>query len=125
MKIVKKYSPVYEIASLDEAYLDLSINHKTQRSLKFMIGRDYREYKKAEVLARKLKKEIFEKDTRYPNLIFETFEKNNESHNKSKIFSQKTNDFQILKKEAKKLLLRFLLENKKPIRLIGLRLKIW
>jgi hypothetical protein len=95
MKIVKKYSPVYEIASLDEAYLDLSINHKTQRSLKFMIGRDYREYKKAEVLARKLKKEIFEKDTRDPNLIFETFEKNNESHNKSKIFSQKTNDFQI------------------------------
>ena len=34
-------------------------------------------------------------------------------------------DFEILKKEAKKLLLRFLLENKKPIRLIGLRVKIY
>jgi len=36
-----------------------------------------------------------------------------------------TQDFEILKKEAKKLLLRFLLENKKLIRLIGLRVKIY
>jgi DNA polymerase IV (DinB-like DNA polymerase) len=92
----------------------------------------------------------FEKDTRNPKLIFETFEKlikevydelikNNfsfktiivicrykgfETHTKSKTLKEPSKNFEILKKESKKLLLRFLLENKKPLRLIGLRIKI-
>jgi nucleotidyltransferase/DNA polymerase involved in DNA repair len=47
MKIVKKYSPIWEIVSLDEAYLDISF---------------LRSYKKAEGLAKKLKQEIFKKE---------------------------------------------------------------
>jgi len=92
----------------------------------------------------------FEKDTRNPRLIFGTFEKlikevydelieNNfsfrtitvicrykgfETHTKSKTLKEPLKDFEILKKESKKLLLKFFLENKKPIRLIGLRVKI-
>ena len=96
------------------------------------------------------KEHTFEKDTRDPEIIFETFEKiiknvwqelieNNfsfktitvicrfrgfETHTKSKTLKMPTQDLEILKKEAKRLLLKFLLENKKLIRLIGLRLKI-
>lgn len=92
----------------------------------------------------------FEKDTREPELIFSTFEtllkeiyqelvNNNlffktinvicrycdfETHIQSKTFKIPLRDFSILKKESTKLLLKFLLKNKKPIRLIGLRLKI-
>jgi DNA polymerase IV (DinB-like DNA polymerase) len=93
----------------------------------------------------------FERDTRNPRLIFGTFEKlikeiydelieNNflfrtitvicrykgfETHTKSKTLKEPSKDFEILKKESKKLLLKFFLESKKPIRLIGLRVKIW
>jgi DNA polymerase IV (DinB-like DNA polymerase) len=93
----------------------------------------------------------FERDTRNPKLIFGTFEKlikevydelieNNfsfrtitvicrykrfETHTKSKTLKEPSKDFEILKKESKKLLLKFFLESKKPIRLIGLRVKIW
>jgi DNA polymerase IV (DinB-like DNA polymerase) len=89
----------------------------------------------------------FEKDTRNPRLIFGTFEKlikevydelieNNfsfrtvtvicrykgfETHTKSKTLKNNCNDLATLKSEAKKLLLRFLMENKKLIRLIGIR----
>jgi DNA polymerase IV (DinB-like DNA polymerase) len=92
----------------------------------------------------------FERDTRNPRSIFGTFEKlikevydelieNNfsfrtitvicrykgfETHTKSKTLKESSKDFEILKKESKKLLLKFFLENKKPIRLIGLRVKI-
>jgi len=47
-----------------------------------------------------------------------------ETHTKSKTLKELTNNFAILKKEAKKLLLRFMIENPKLIRLIGLRVKI-
>jgi DNA polymerase IV (DinB-like DNA polymerase) len=92
----------------------------------------------------------FEKDTRNPKLIFGTFEKlirevydelieNNfsfrtitvicrykgfETHTKSKTLKEPSKDFEILKRESKKLLLKFFLESKKSIRLIGLRVKI-
>jgi DNA polymerase IV (DinB-like DNA polymerase) len=92
----------------------------------------------------------FEKDTRNSRLIFSLFEKiikeayreliekkfsfktitvicrfsGFETHTKSKTLKEPTQNFEILKKESKKLLLRFLIESKKPIRLIGLRLKI-
>jgi len=89
----------------------------------------------------------FERDTRDAKLIFGTFErlikevyeelmqnnfsfktitvicrfKNFETHTKSKTLKKPTQDFEIFKKEAKKLLLKFLIENKKPVRLIGVR----
>jgi DNA polymerase IV (DinB-like DNA polymerase) len=92
----------------------------------------------------------FEKDTKNPELIFNTFEKlikevydeiisknfsfktitvicrykDFETHTKSKTLKEPLKDFNILKKESKRLLLKFLLESKKPIRLIGIRVKI-
>ena len=47
-----------------------------------------------------------------------------ETHNNSKTLKIPTQNFEILNSEAKKLLLKFLIENKKLIRLIGLRVKI-
>ena len=93
------------------------------------------------------KEHTFEKDTRDPQVIFSIFDKilnevyqellenkfnfrtitvicrwqGFETHTKSKTFPETTNNFEILKKEAKKLLLKFLLEKPKLIRLIGLR----
>jgi DNA polymerase IV (DinB-like DNA polymerase) len=92
----------------------------------------------------------FERDTKNPELIFESFDrlirevydeiisknfffktitvicryKDFETHTKSKTLKEPSKDFNILKKESKKLLLKFLLESKKPIRLIGIRIKI-
>jgi len=97
------------------------------------------------------KEHTFEKDTRDSETIFDTFEKiikevykelmaNNfsfktiivvcrfqgfETHTKSKTLKEPTQDFEILKNEAKKLLLKFIIENPKLIRLIGLRVKIF
>jgi len=92
----------------------------------------------------------FEKDTRDPEIIFATFEKiiknvyqelienkfsfktltvicrfrGFETHTKSKTLREPTQNLKILKKEAKKLLLKFLIESPKLIRLIGLRVAI-
>jgi len=92
----------------------------------------------------------FEKDTRDPEIIFATFEKiiknvyqelienkfsfktltvicrfrGFETHTKSKTLREPTQNLKILKKEAKKLLLKFLIESPKLIRLIGLRIAI-
>ena len=92
----------------------------------------------------------FENDTRDPEIIFNTFERlieevdrdrvsgnfsfktitvicrfsGFETHTKSKTLKAPTQDLEILKKEAKKLLLKFLVENSKLLRLIGLRIKI-
>jgi len=250
MKIVKKYSPIYEIVSLDEAYLDISfckswkeaenfgkrlkreifekekltctvgigpnktiaklatekakpnglkvmkpkeiekfldpldiedlpgIGLKTAEKLKkiginkiFELKRLSKEKLKAmfgkigekiwkrargideepvspQEIIKSIGKQItFEKDTRDAKLIFETFEKlikevyeellqnnfsfktitvvcrfkNFETHTKSKTLKKPTCDFEVLRKEAKKLLLKFLIENKKQVRLIGVR----
>jgi len=92
----------------------------------------------------------FEKDTRDPEIIFATFDhiinevyrgmssggfsfktitvicrfQGFETHTKSKTLKESTNDLEVLKSEAKKLLLKFIIENPKLIRLIGLRVKI-
>ena len=52
MEIIKKYSPVFEQVSLDEAYLDISLT---------FLQKEWG-YQKAEKLAKKLKKEILEKE---------------------------------------------------------------
>jgi DNA polymerase IV (DinB-like DNA polymerase) len=105
----------------------------------------------SEEIIKSIGKQItFEKDTRDPEIIFGAFERiiksvwqeltenkfsfktitvvcrfsGFETHTKSKTLKNPTNDFKILKTEAKKLFLKFLIENKKPIRLIGLRTKI-
>lgn len=96
------------------------------------------------------KEHTFDEDTRDPEIIFGTFEnlikrvygeisENNfhfrnitvvcrflgfETHTKAKTLKEISREFKILRSEAKKLLLRFLVENPKPVRLIGLRVKI-
>jgi DNA polymerase IV (DinB-like DNA polymerase) len=92
----------------------------------------------------------FERDTRNPEIIFATFKKiikevwqelvkndfsfktvtvicrfsGFETHTKSKTLKRPTKSLEILEKEAQKLLLKFIAENPKLIRLIGLRIKI-
>ncbi|KPJ56905.1 hypothetical protein AMJ49_03225 [Parcubacteria bacterium DG_74_2] len=96
------------------------------------------------------KEHTFEIDTRNPKVIFSTFNKiikdiyqellknkfyfktitvvcrfsGFETHTKSKTLKEATCDFEILKTEAKKLLLKFLVENPKLIRLVGVRLSL-
>lgn len=96
-------------------------------------------------------KEItFEKDTRDPELLIHTLEQITkqvarevkeggfsfrtitavcrftgfETHTKSKTLQQPSQSEAILRKEAMKLFLRFLLEKQKPVRLIGVRVQI-
>lgn len=92
----------------------------------------------------------FEKDTRNSRFIFAIFDKllkevyqeviehnfsfktitvicryqDFETHTLNKTLKEPSKNFEILKKESKKLLLKFFLKSKKLIRLIGLRLKI-
>lgn len=89
----------------------------------------------------------FERDTRDPEIIFEIFGRIIEkvhkeilandfsfrtitvtcrfsdfkTYTKAKTFKKSTNDYRCLKKESKRLLLKFIVENLKLIRLIGLR----
>jgi len=113
-------------------------------------GIDEEEVSPEEIIKSIGKEYTFEKDTRDPEIIFDTFEKlieevdrgrvsansafktitvicrfqGFETHTKSKTLENLTNDLEIFGKEAKKLLLRLLLENKKLVRLVGLRVKI-
>ena len=92
----------------------------------------------------------FEKDTRDPEIIFRVFDhliseigreqfsanfayrtitvvcrfRGFETHTKAKTLKEPSRDLKLLKREAKKLLLRFLLENPKLVRLIGVRVNI-
>ncbi|MFH1451158.1 MAG: DNA polymerase IV [bacterium] len=94
------------------------------------------------------KEHTFEKDTRDAEEIFTAFEKiikgvyeevkenhllfrcitvicrfsGFETHTKAKSLKQATADYSVLNREAKKLLLRFLVKNFKKVRLVGLRL---
>lgn len=96
------------------------------------------------------KEHTFERDTRDPEIIFETFDKilervsreilknhfsfktvtvvcrfqGFETHTKSKTLKEPSRDFEVLKKEAKRLLLEFLVENPKLVRLIGVRVTV-
>ena len=93
------------------------------------------------------KEHTFEKDTRNPEIIFKVFDKiikdihrealeeniffrtitvvcrfsGFETHTKSKTLNSFTQDFNILEKETKKLLLKFIITNPKLIRLVGTR----
>jgi DNA polymerase IV (DinB-like DNA polymerase) len=113
-------------------------------------GIDEEEVSPEEIIKSIGKEHTFEKDTRDPELIFKTFDEiieeigrglssanfsfktitvvcrfsGFETHTKSKTLKEPTNNLEILKSEAKKLLLKFLVENPKPIRLVGLRVKI-
>jgi len=113
-------------------------------------GIDEEEVSSEEIVKSIGQEHTFEKDTRDPEIIFKKFEEiinevygelfsdnlsfktitvicrfsGFETHTKSKTLKKPTNDLEILRKEAKKLLLKFIIENPKPIRLIGLRVSI-
>jgi DNA polymerase IV (DinB-like DNA polymerase) len=88
--------------------------------------RDTRDAKLIFRISERLIKEVYE-ELMQNNFSFKTITvicrfKNFETHTKSKTLKKPTKDFEIFKKEAKKLLLKFLIENKKPVRLIGVRI---
>ena len=113
-------------------------------------GIDEEEVSSEEIIKSIGQEHTFEKDTRDPEIIFGTFEKiiedvyeelisNNfsfktitvicrfqgfETHTKSKTLKTPVQNLEILEKEAKKLLLKFLIENPKLIRLVGLRVSV-
>jgi DNA polymerase IV (DinB-like DNA polymerase) len=113
-------------------------------------GIDKEEVCQEEIIKSIGKQITFERDTRNPRFIFgkfnqiieevyrELFSENFsfktiivicrfsdfETHTKSKTLKEPSKDLEIFKKESKKLLLKFLLESKKFIRLIGLRVKV-
>lgn len=66
-------------------------------------------------------KEIIENDFSFKTITVVCRFQGFETHTKSKTLEGRTKNFNILKKEGKKLLLRFVLENPKLIRLVGLR----
>lgn len=114
-------------------------------------GIDEEEVSSEKIIKSLGKEHTFDQDTRDPEIIFGTFEKlikevhqevlaNNfsfriitvvcrfsdfETRTKSKTLKISTNDLEILKSEAKKLLLKFLIANQKLIRLIGVRVKVF
>lgn len=113
-------------------------------------GVDEEEVTSEEIMKSIGREHTFEKDTREPEIIFGSFEKiiknvyqelkeNNFSfktitvicrfqgfvtHTKSKTLKEATQSLEILRAEAKKLLLKLLVENLKMVRLVGLRVKI-
>ena len=113
-------------------------------------GIDETEVSSEEIIKSIGKEHTFEKDTRDPETIFKIFDKiindvyqeildnkfsfktitvvcrfsGFETHTKSKTFKKETKDLAILRAEAKKLLLKFIIENPKLIRLVGVRIKI-
>jgi len=110
-------------------------------------GSDEGEVSPEEIIKSIGKEHTFEEDTRDPKVIFGTFDKiikgvhqelfdnkfsfktitvicryqGFETHTKSKTLEESTHNLEILKKESKRLLLKFLIEKPKLIRLIGVR----
>jgi DNA polymerase IV (DinB-like DNA polymerase) len=60
MKIAKRYSPIFEIVSLDEAYLDLTSNSNVLENIR--ISKLKEAFREAEKIGKSLKEEIFEKE---------------------------------------------------------------
>jgi DNA polymerase IV (DinB-like DNA polymerase) len=113
-------------------------------------GIDERPVTSEEIIKSVGRQYTFEKDTRDPEMIFRVFDqliseigreqfsanfayrtikvvcrfRGFETHTKAKTLKEPSRDFKLLKREAKKLLLRFLLENPKLVRLIGVRVNI-
>jgi DNA polymerase IV (DinB-like DNA polymerase) len=141
---------IFELKKLSKEKLKEMFGKVGERIWERVRGIDEEPVSPEEVIKSIGRQITFERDTRNPRLIFGTFEKlikeiydelieknfsfktitvicrykGFETHTKSKTLKGPSKDLEILKKESKKLLLKFFLENKKPIRLIGLRVKI-
>jgi DNA polymerase IV (DinB-like DNA polymerase) len=142
---------IFELKKLSKEKLKEMFGKVGERIWERARGIDEEPVSPEEIIKSFGKQITFERDTRDAKLIFGTFEKlinevydelieNNfsfrtitvicrykgfETHTKSKTLKEPSKDFEILKRESKKLLLKFFLKSKKPIRLIGLRVKIW
>ena len=141
---------IFELKKLSKGKLKEMFGKVGEKIWERARGIDEEEVTSEEIIKSIGKQITFEKDTRNPKIIFGTFEKmikevhqeliendfsfktitvicrfkDFETHTKSKTLKIHSRDFDTLKKLSKRLLLKFFLENKKPIRLIGLRLKI-
>ncbi len=141
---------IFELKKLSKEKLKEMFGKVGEKIWEKARGIDEEEVSSKEIIKSVGRQITFERDTKDPKLIFKTFEKllketyqellqNNfsfktitvicrykdfETHSKSKTLKEPSKDFNLLKKESKKLLLKFLLESKKLIRLIGIRVKI-
>ena len=141
---------INELKKLSKKKLEEMFGKVGEKIFKRARGIDEEEVSPEEIIKSIGRQITFEKDTRDSRLIFETFDrmikrvyqeliendfsfktitvicrfKGFETHTKSRTLKTQSRDFETLKKIAKRLLLKFFLENKKPIRLIGLRIKI-
>jgi DNA polymerase IV (DinB-like DNA polymerase) len=73
-------------------------------------------------MIKEVHQELIENDFSFKTIAVICRYKGFETHIKSKTLKEPTQDLTILKKEAKKLLLKFFIENKKLIRLVGIRI---
>jgi DNA polymerase IV (DinB-like DNA polymerase) len=143
----KKVNIVKELKKLSKSELKNMFGVVGETIYERARGIDEREVISEEVIKSIGKEHTFEKDTRDPELIFKTFDniieavwqeltRNHfsfktvtvvcrfqgfETHTKAKTLEEATNSIDILRAESKKLLLRFIIENPKLIRLIGVK----
>ncbi|SRR6056297_275951 len=113
-------------------------------------GKDDSVIKKNRITKSIGREHTFKQNTREPEIILDTFEKlvekvhhtlkkegllfktvtivcrvqNFQTYNRSNTISVPTDDLETLRSESKKLLLKFLTQNLKPLRLIGVRIKV-
>ncbi len=146
---LKSFKTIKDLRSLNRKELQRSLGKNGLSIYEKARGIDKREIKEKRDVKSIGKEYTFLRDTRDPQELFSRFEKiissvsleikernlsyktitvvcrfsGFETHSKSKTF-KKTKDLKLLNKEAKKLFLKFIVENLKPIRLIGLRVKI-
>jgi DNA polymerase IV (DinB-like DNA polymerase) len=143
----KKVNIVKELKKLSKSELKNMFGVVGETIYERARGIDERDVISEEVIKSIGKEHTFEKDTRDPELILKTFDniieavwqeligyhfsfktitvvcrfQDFETHTKAKTLKAATNSIDILRAESKKLLLRFIIESPKLIRLIGMR----
>jgi DNA polymerase IV (archaeal DinB-like DNA polymerase) len=89
-------------------------------------GRDTRDSKEIfeifEQLAKRIYNEAIQEGFSFKTITVVCRFSGFETHTKAKTLERTTQDYKIFEKEAKMLLLKFLLENPKPVRLVGVRI---
>ena len=140
---------IFELKKLSKEKLKEMFGKVGEKIWQKARGIDEEEVSSEEVIKSIGRQITFERDTRDAKLIFETFDQlikevyqelieNNftfktitvicrykgfETYTKSKTLKESTRNFKIFESEAKKLLLKLLIENKNLVRLIGVR--VW
>lgn len=141
---------IFQLRKLRKSKLKEMFGKVGERIFEISRGID-REPVRSRRIIKSIGKQItLEKDTKNPEIIFQNFEeilekvysqliekdlyfktirvifrdKNFKTISKSRALNKRTQDFRVLEREAKKLLLKILLKEKNPVRLLGVRLEV-